>query len=132
MNRRDVLITSFSPGAVRWSCARCHVSVGQIDGTPTGLPATWTRTDESTFCLNCSRALAGEAALDSVPDACSPEERLRLRREALIQFEIRRVPLAPNRTIANACRTSPKAVATVRDALGLATPEHLPPLPGRA
>jgi hypothetical protein len=40
-----------------------------------------------------------------------------VRRDALIEFEIDRVPLAPNRAIAQACRTSPIAVATVRGAL---------------
>ncbi len=40
-----------------------------------------------------------------------------MRRDALIEFEIDRVPLAPNRAIAQACRTSPIAVAAVRGAL---------------
>jgi hypothetical protein len=91
--------------------------VGRLDGTPSRLPETWTRSGASTFCLTCSRALAGEAALDSAPDASSREERVRLRREAVIRFEIGRAPLAPNRTIAQACRTSAGTVATVRDAL---------------
>ncbi len=90
-----------------------------MDGGSSALPETWTRADDSTFCLSCSRALAGEAALDSAPDTTSAEGRMRLRREALIRFEIGRAPLAPNRAIANACRTSLQAVATVRD--GLAT-----------
>lgn len=115
-----------SAGAVRWRCDRCLVSVGQIDGTPTRLPATWTCSGDSAFCLTCSRALAGEAALDSAPDACSGEERIRLRREALILFEIDRTPLAPNRAIANACRTSPKTVANVRDMLEAASTDLLP------
>lgn len=93
------------------------MSVGRLDGAPSDLPDTWTRAGASTFCLTCSRALAGEAALDSAPDASSREERVRLRREAVIRFEIGRAPLAPNRTIAHACRTSPKTVATIREAL---------------
>jgi hypothetical protein len=90
------------------------------------LPATWTCSGDSAFCLACSRALAGEAALDSAPDACTGEDRIRLRREALILFEIDRTPEAPNRTIANACRTSPKTVANVRDTLTTASIDHLP------
>lgn len=112
--------------AIRWSCARCNVSVGRIDGTPTRLPATWMRSGHLTFCLTCSRALAGEAALDAAPAASSREERSRLRREALIRFEIDRAPLAPNRTIAQACRTSLSTVASVRDALDGASPDHRP------
>jgi hypothetical protein len=107
--------------AVRWSCSRCDVSVGQLDGRPTDLPVSWTRSGDSTFCLACSRALAGEAATDSAPEASSREELARVRRDAVIEFEIGRVPLAPNRTIAHACRTSPIAVAAVRGALETAS-----------
>lgn len=57
-------------------------------------------------------------ALDAAPDACSREDRARLRRTALIEFEIDRAPEAPNATIARACRTSSAAVAAVRDELG--------------
>ena len=103
--------------AVRWSCARCGVSVGRIDGGPTDLPETWTRSDGATYCLICSRAMVGEAAMDSAPSASSREERMRLRRDAVIEFEIGRTPLAPNRVIAHACRTSLMTVATVRGAL---------------
>lgn len=53
--------------------------------------------------------------MDSAPDSSSREDRVRLRRTALIEFEIDRAPEAPNRTIALACRTSTAAVAAVRD-----------------
>ncbi len=115
-------------GAVRWSCARCEVSVGRIDGAPVLLPASWSRSDRQVLCLTCSRAQAGEAAMDSAPEECSREERVRLRRTALIEFEIGRAPEAPNRTIALACRTSPAAVAAVRTELELpaaTAPSHL-------
>jgi hypothetical protein len=101
--------------AVRWSCARCEVSVGRMDGEPTLLPASWSRADGQVLCLTCSRAQAGETAMDSAPVASSREDRVRVRRTALIEFEIDRAPEAPNRTIALACRTSPAAVAAVRD-----------------
>lgn len=103
--------------AVRWSCARCEVSVGRIDGEPTLLPTSWSRSDGQVLCLTCSRAQAGEAAIDLAPAASSREERVRLRRTALIEFEIGRAPEAPNRTIALACRTSGATVAAVRDEL---------------
>ncbi len=111
-------------GAVRWRCTRCKVSVGRLDGSPAGLPGTWTRTGDSIFCLTCSRALAGEAALDSAPTVCSRHERFLLQREAVIRFEIARTPLAPDRIIANACRTSPKKVASVRKALDGVASDH--------
>jgi len=64
--------------------------------------------------------------MDSAPTASSREERVRLRRTALIEFEIDRAPEAPNRTVANACRTSIAAVAAVRKELdrpATATPD---------
>lgn len=103
--------------AVRWSCTRCEVSVGRIDGEPTLLPATWSRSDGEVLCLVCSRAQAGEAAMDSAPAASSREDRVKLRRTALIEFEIDRAPEAANRTVALACRTSIAAVASVRNKL---------------
>lgn len=104
--------------SARWRCARCNVSVGWIDGRSTGLPANWTRSQESTFCLACSRALAGETAVEAAPSGSSPEDLARLRRRAMIEFEIGRNPEATNRVIANACRTSGTAVGRVREGLG--------------
>jgi hypothetical protein len=101
--------------SVRWECARCGVSAGRIDGARSALPANWTETEPSTFCLACSRALAGETAEEAAPTGTSREDLIRLRRRGLIEFEIRRVPDAPNRKIAQACRTSTGAVAAVRD-----------------
>lgn len=101
--------------AIRWSCARCKVSVGQLDGEPTELPESWSRSEDQVLCLTCSRAQAGEAAMNSASDAVSREDRVRLRRTALIEFEIGRAPEAPNATIARACRTSSAAVAAVRN-----------------
>lgn len=100
--------------AVRWSCARCGVSVGRMDGEPALLPTSWSRSEEQILCLTCSRAQAGETAMDGAPEATSREDRVRLRRTALIEFEIGRAPEAPNATIARACRTSSAAVAAVR------------------
>ena len=116
-------------GAVRWSCGRCEVSVGRIDGGRSRLPDTWTRFDGLTYCLACSRARASEAATEAAPESISREDRVRLQRKALIEFEIDRTPAAPDRTIANACRTSSKAVATVRDELTahLPTSDHAAP-----
>jgi hypothetical protein len=104
-------------GAVRWSCARCGVSVGRIDCEPTKLPETWTSLDEEIFCLGCSRARAGEAAIESAAGENSGEQLARIRRTGLIEFEILRDPEASNRTIARACRTSSSAVANARGAM---------------
>jgi hypothetical protein len=100
--------------AVRWSCARCEVSVGRIDGEPALLPTSWSRAGDQVLCLTCSRAEAGETAMDSAPATSSREDRVRLRRTALIEFEIGRAPEASNRIVALACRTSSATVAAVR------------------
>jgi hypothetical protein len=100
------------------------VSVGRIDGLPTARPQSWTESEEGAFCLSCSRAIAADAALDSVPADKSPQDRARIRRTALIEFELRRTPHAPDRSIANACHTSAPAVAAVR--LAIAAPAAAP------
>lgn len=102
--------------ATRWSCACCGVSTGRIDGGRVTLPVTWTRSGETVLCLTCSRALAGDTAVEAAPADCSREDRVRLRRTALIEFEIDRCPDAPNGAIAQACRTSTGTVAAVREA----------------
>ncbi len=116
-----------STDAERWTCGRCEVSVGRIDGEMSGLPETWSAAEESVYCLSCSRARASEAAAESAPEATSREDLVRLRRTALIEFEIGRVPAAPDRTIANSCRTSSGAVAAVRGDLDRAAAEPVAP-----
>jgi len=86
-----------------------------MDGVPTELPTSWSRSEDQVLCLTCSRAQAGETAMDAVPDSVPREDRVKLRRTALIEFEIGRAPEAPNATIARACRTSSGAVKAVRD-----------------
>jgi hypothetical protein len=113
-----------SARAVRWSCARCEVSVGRIDGASADLPETWSRVEGQTYCLSCSRARASEEASDSAPESITREDRVKVRRRALIAFEIGRTPAAPDRAIANACRTSSKAVATVRGELTADAPDR--------
>ncbi|HXQ89174.1 MAG TPA: hypothetical protein VN733_05995 [Solirubrobacterales bacterium] len=107
--------------ACRWSCARCKVSVGRIDGEPSTLPPSWSEADGEAFCLTCSRTRAGEAAMDLAPAALPREDRVRLRRTALIEFEIGRAPEASNRVVALACRTSGATVAIVRDEMERST-----------
>jgi hypothetical protein len=94
--------------------------VGRIDGEPTLLPETWAQEDGLIYCLSCSRARAGEAAVEAASETISREDLTRVRRNALIEFEIGRAPQAPNRTVALACRTSSAAVAAIRDRLGQA------------
>lgn len=106
-----------SAQAAKWECARCRVSFANVDGRQAGLPTGWTEAKGEAFCLSCSRALAGDAAMETAPADTSRQDLVRLRRAALIEFEIRRAPEVPNQKIARACRTSTGAVTAVRAAL---------------
>jgi hypothetical protein len=106
-----------SADEISWECARCSVAASHMDGRRAALPTGWTEVGDRTFCLSCSRALAGDEAMDSAPADCSRADLIRLRRAALIEFEIRRSPDTSNQMIARACRTSTGAVTAVRAAL---------------
>jgi hypothetical protein len=57
--------------------------------------------------------------MELLPETITGEARAKLRRKALIRFEISRSPDSPNRVIASACRTSTMAVAAVRDEIDI-------------
>lgn len=114
--------------ASKWTCEGCGVSAGQMDGTPVPMPDNWTSSAEGTYCLICRRERAAEAALDSAPSDSPVAERAKLRRAALIEFEVRRTPDHPDGIIARTCRTSVAAVTRARRRLELPDP----PLPGKA
>jgi len=108
--------------AAKWTCDHCGVSVSQIGGERVPLPAAWTVTGEGTFCLLCRRERAAQAALASAPQGCPIEERAKLRRAALIEFEVSRRPDHADGQIAKACRSSVSAVAAARRRLQLPAP----------
>jgi hypothetical protein len=117
-----------SPGtAASWTCDGCAVSFSRIDGEHAPLPTGWESSAEGRFCLLCSRARASEAALESAPQGSSRDERAKLRRAALIEFEVRRVPELPDSAIARACRSSAAAVAAARRRIGAPEPDALSP-----
>jgi hypothetical protein len=108
--------------AKRWVCDGCGVSVGQIGGEKVALPESWTHDKHGTFCLLCRRERAAQAALDDAPEECGLEERAKLRRSALIEFEVRRRPGHGDGEIAKACRSSVAAVAAARRRLNIPKP----------
>jgi hypothetical protein len=110
--------------AQKWTCDRCGVSTSRIDGKRTALPDSWASSAEGAFCLGCRRERAAEAALDSAPSDSAFDARSRLRRAALIEFEVRRTPEQANNAIARACHSSVAAVAKVRESLHLAEPSR--------
>ncbi|MGH2980427.1 MAG: hypothetical protein ACRDKV_00090 [Solirubrobacterales bacterium] len=110
--------------AERWVCDRCGVCIRQSDGKHTQLPENWAVSDDGQFCLICRRARAAEAALDSLPDDSTQDDRAKLRRSALLEFEVTRTPDRSNGEIARACRSSVPAVAQARQRLDLADPRE--------
>lgn len=105
--------------ARKWICAGCGVSAGRIDGGRVAMPDAWIDSDEGIFCLGCRRERAGEAALDATSVDGPVAARAKLRRAALIEFEVRRTPDQADGTIARACRTSVSAVSRARRQLEL-------------
>jgi len=107
--------------ASKWTCAQCGVSVSRIDGEPTPFPATWASSAEGLHCLGCRRERAADAGVEAAGD--SPVAvRAKLRRTALIEFEVGRTPDHTDGAIAKACRTSVSTVAKARSRLRLPDP----------
>ncbi len=109
--------------AKKWTCDQCGVSVSRMDGGRVELPDTWDRCKDGLFCLNCRRDRAAQAALASAPDDSPIEVRAKLRRAALIEFEVSRRPDHGDGAIAKACRSSVSAVAAARQRLKLPPPD---------
>lgn len=114
--------------AKKWTCEGCGVSASRIDGKPEPMPDTWANSAEGLFCLVCRRQRAADAALDSAPSDSPVAARAKLRRAALIEFEVSRTPDHPDGIIARACRTSVSAVSRARRNLDLPAP----PTPSKA
>ena len=108
--------------ATRWTCDHCGVSLSKVGGERVPLPESWTSSAEGPFCLLCRRERAAQAALESAPSDCPIETRAKLRRAALIEFEVRRRPDHGDGIIAKACRSSVFAVAAARKRLNLPAP----------
>jgi hypothetical protein len=112
-----------STTAKKWTCDQCGVSVSRLGGEKVALPHSWASSKkEGTYCLLCRRERAAQAALDSAPHNCGLEERAKLRRAALIEFEVRRRPGDGNGEIAKACRSSVAAVVAARKRLQIPAP----------
>ncbi len=122
-------MSEHNDAARRWTCDGCRVSVGQLDGSAVPLPDSWASSPEGDFCLACRRTRAAEAALDAAPPDSHRDSRASLRRDGLIEFEVRRTPELTNGMIARACRTSAATVAAARRRLRL--PEGPAPGPDR-
>ncbi len=109
--------------ARKWTCDGCGVSASQAStASRRRSPTTWISSADGHFCLVCRRERAAEAALDAAPSDSPVDARAKLRRAALIEFEVSRTPDIADGTIARACRTSVSAVTRARRRLQLPDP----------
>jgi hypothetical protein len=115
-------MSSVKSMARKWTCEGCGVSASRIDGQPVPMPDTWASSADGLFCLICRRERAAETALDAAPSDSPVAARAKLRRAALIEFEVSRTPDHPDGVIARACRTSVSAVSRARRRLELPDP----------
>jgi len=109
--------------ANKWTCDHCGVTLSRLGGEKVELPESWSASKEGTFCLLCRRERAAQAALEAAPEDYGLEERAKLRRTALVEFEVRRRPGHGNGEIAKACRSSVAAVVAARKRLKLPAPQ---------
>ena len=109
-----------TPTRLKWTCATCGVATSRSDAEEAPLPDGWEDCADGTFCLGCRRQRVGEAALDAAPAAADRNDRVKLRRTAVIEFELLRAPEKTNGSIAKACRSSIPVVAAARRRLDAA------------
>lgn len=100
--------------SAKWTCAVCGVSASRSDVESTPLPEFWETGTDGTFCLGCRRHRAAEAAAEAAPDMADRNDRAKLRRTAIIEFEVRRAPERTNGSIAKCSRSSIPAVVAAR------------------
>lgn len=111
--------TATAKKSKKWTCDECGVSISRMDGERVELPENWARSTEGIYCLICRRERAARAALDAAPADSTLEARAKLRRAALIEFEVMRRPEEGDGVIAKTCRSSVSAVASARRRLKL-------------
>ena len=104
--------------ARKWTCTGCGVAASRSDAEWTPLPECWETCADGTFCLGCRRNRVAEAAVDSASADTDRGARARLRRAAVVEFELLRAPERTNGSIAKACRSSIPAVVAARRRLG--------------
>lgn len=108
--------------AKKWTCDECGVAVSRLGGEKVELPTSWASSDSGTYCLHCRRERVARAAMNAAPEGAPLEDRAKLRRAALIEFEVKRRPTHGNGEIAKACRSSVAAVVAARKRLKLPAP----------
>ncbi len=98
----------------RWTCAGCDVTVRYAAGSKSTprRPEGWTKAGGQWLCLHCQREKAVEkATIGAKGDGWAS------RRQALLEFELRRSPEEPDGVIAKRANCSTGHVRKVREEL---------------
>ena len=101
-----------------WTCDRCAVTVKWAVGhKPPALPAHWSDSDGSLYCLGCRRERAAEAGVEGLPEGTTLERRVQLKGRARVEFEVERDPDRGDGEIAKACHSTVAGVKKARERL---------------
>jgi hypothetical protein len=105
---------SRAPRTRRWTCSGCEVTVRYAAGSKSTprRPEGWTKQGGQWLCLHCQREKAVEkATIGANGDGWAS------RRQALLEFELRRSPDVPDGVIAKRANCSTGHVRKVREEL---------------
>jgi hypothetical protein len=95
-----------------WTCAGCDVNVSYPSNATPEQPAGWAKSGRSWLCLRCRREeVMDQAAAKNGAEGWAP------RRQALIEFELRRDPEATEVEVAKRAQCSSATVRKIRRAL---------------
>jgi hypothetical protein len=103
-----------APRTRRWTCAGCKVTVRYAAGSKAlpRRPEGWAKRGSSWLCLHCRREEAVEKATIG-----AGEDGWASRRQALLEFELKRSPEEPDGVIAKRANCSTGHVRKIREEL---------------
>ena len=92
-----------------WTCVDCAMTASYRSPRSGTTPSGWAQGPRGWLCLTCRR----EEVVNAVPSTRDAASRT-ARRQALVEFELRRDPGASDGQIAGRAKTSPMIVRPIR------------------